>query len=57
MAESVFDPFPWPKMASDIGVDFFQADERNFWTLLLCRTGSADMNTRICSAAIARGQT
>ena len=44
-------------LASGIGIDFFQADERNFWTLLVCRTGSAEMNTRICNAAIARGQT
>jgi DNA polymerase/3'-5' exonuclease PolX len=44
-------------IASGIGIDFFQADNRNFWTLLVCRTGSAEMNTRICNAAIARGQT
>jgi len=42
--------------ASGIGIDFFQASERNFWTLLVCRTGSAESNTRICNAAIARGQ-
>ncbi len=44
-------------VASGIGVDFFQANRENFWTLLVCRTGSAEMNTRICNAAIARGQT
>jgi len=43
--------------ASGIGVDFFQADQQSFWTLLVCRTGSAEMNTRICNGAIARGQT
>jgi DNA polymerase/3'-5' exonuclease PolX len=43
--------------SSGIGIDFFQADTQNFWTLLVCRTGSAAMNTRICNAAIARGQT
>jgi DNA polymerase/3'-5' exonuclease PolX len=42
--------------ASGIGIDFFQANKRNFWTLLVCRTGSAESNTRICNAAIARGQ-
>jgi DNA polymerase/3'-5' exonuclease PolX len=43
--------------AAGIGIDFFQADLQSFWTLLVCRTGSAEMNTRICNAAIARGQT
>lgn len=42
--------------ASGIGIDFFQADRRNFWTLLVCRTGSVASNERICNAAIARGQ-
>ncbi len=43
-------------VAAGIGLDFFQANKRNFWTLLVCRTGSAENNTRICNAAIARGQ-
>jgi DNA polymerase/3'-5' exonuclease PolX len=43
--------------ASGIGIDFFQTDQQSFWTLLVCRTGSAAMNTRICNAAIALGQT
>jgi DNA polymerase/3'-5' exonuclease PolX len=44
--------------ASGIGLDFFEAQAglRNFWTLLVCRTGSAESNTRVCNAAIARGQ-
>lgn len=42
--------------ASGIGVDFFQANKRNFWTLLVCRTGSAEHNTRVCNAAMERGQ-
>ena len=42
---------------SGIGLDFFAADQLNFWTMLVCRTGSAEMNTRICNGAIARGQT
>jgi DNA polymerase/3'-5' exonuclease PolX len=37
--------------ASGIGIDFFQANKRNFWTLLVCRTGSAESNTRVCMAA------
>jgi DNA polymerase/3'-5' exonuclease PolX len=41
--------------ASGIGIDFFQANKRNFWTLLVCRTGSAESNTRICMAAEKRG--
>jgi len=40
-----------------IGLDFFQADKRNFWSLLVCRTGSMESNTRICMAANARGET
>jgi DNA polymerase/3'-5' exonuclease PolX len=37
--------------ASGIGIDFFQANKRNFWTLLVCRTGSMESNTRVCMAA------
>lgn len=43
--------------ASGIGVDFFAADKINFWTLLVCRTGSAESDTRVASAAIKMGQT
>ena len=32
---------------SGIGVDFFQADNLNFYSLLVCRTGSMESNTRI----------
>ncbi len=41
--------------ASGIGIDFFQANKRNFWTLLVCRTGSAESNMRVCQAAEKRG--
>ena len=43
--------------ASGIGLDFFAANKRNFWTLLVCRTGSMESNTRVASAAIKLGQT
>lgn len=43
--------------ASGIGLDFFAANQRNFWTLLVCRTGSMESNTRVASAAIKLGQT
>lgn len=43
--------------ASGIGIDFFAANQRNFWTLLVCRTGSMESNTRVASAAIKLGQT
>lgn len=42
--------------ASGIGVDLFQANKRNFWTLLVCRTGPAELNTRICMAAEELGE-
>lgn len=41
--------------ASGIALDFFCANKRNFWTLLVCRTGSMENNTRICMAAEKRG--
>ncbi len=41
--------------ASGIGIDFFCANPRNFWTFLVCRTGSMESNTRICMAAEKRG--
>ena len=40
---------------SGIALDFFCANKRNFWTLLVCRTGSMESNTRICMAAEKRG--
>jgi len=43
--------------ASGIGLDFFAADQLNFWTMLVCRTGSMESNTRVASAAIKLGQT
>jgi len=43
-------------VASGIGIDFFEATKRNFWTLLVCRTGSAESNMRVCQAAEARGE-
>lgn len=42
-------------VASGVPVDFFQASARNWWTLLVNRTGSKENNERICNAAIARG--
>jgi DNA polymerase/3'-5' exonuclease PolX len=42
-------------VASGIGIDFFEAAKRNFWTVLVCRTGSAESNMRVCQAAEARG--
>ena len=41
--------------ASGIPVDFFTATEANWFNYLVCRTGSAENNTAICNAAIARG--
>jgi len=43
--------------ASGIGIDFFAAVKRSFWTLLVCRTGSMESNTRVATAAIKMGQT
>lgn len=40
---------------SGIPVDFFTASPENWWSLLVCRTGSAENNKNICNAAIARG--
>lgn len=42
--------------AAGIGIDFFQANKRNFWSLLVCRTGPAEFNVRICQAADAIGE-
>lgn len=41
--------------ASGVPVDFFQATPDNWWSLLVCRTGSRESNERICAAAVARG--
>ena len=40
---------------SGIPVDLFAANEENWWNYLVCRTGPADSNTRICMAAQQRG--
>lgn len=42
-------------VASGIPVDLFTATEGNWWNYLVCRTGPAELNKRIASAAIARG--
>jgi DNA polymerase/3'-5' exonuclease PolX len=42
-------------VASGIGVDLFAARPANWWNLLVCRTGSAESNERICNAAIRKG--
>lgn len=41
--------------ASGIPVDFFASTPENWWNYLVCRTGPADSNTRICMAAQDRG--
>jgi DNA polymerase/3'-5' exonuclease PolX len=41
--------------ASGIPVDLFTATRENFYNYLVCRTGGAENNVRICNAAIARG--
>ena len=41
--------------ATGIPVDLFATTEENFWNALVVRTGPADSNKRIASAAIARG--
>jgi DNA polymerase/3'-5' exonuclease PolX len=40
---------------SGIPVDLFSATESNWFNYLVCRTGSADNNTSIASAAIRKG--
>lgn len=42
-------------VASGIPVDLFTATAENWFNYLVCRTGPAELNTRICCAAIARG--
>ena len=41
--------------ATGLPVDFFSATEANWWNYLVCRTGPADSNTRICMVAQDRG--
>lgn len=40
---------------SGIPVDLFAATETNWWNYLVCRTGPAESNMRIASAAIRKG--
>jgi DNA polymerase/3'-5' exonuclease PolX len=40
---------------SGIPVDLFTATRDNWWNLVVCRTGSAEHNVRICEAAQAKG--
>ncbi len=40
---------------SGVPVDLFAATEENWWNYLVCRTGPADSNTRICMEAQKRG--
>jgi DNA polymerase/3'-5' exonuclease PolX len=42
-------------VASGIPVDLFSAQEANWWSLVVCRTGSAHHNIRVCEAAKAKG--
>jgi DNA polymerase/3'-5' exonuclease PolX len=41
--------------ATGLPVDLFAATPENWWNYLVCRTGPADSNTRICMAAQERG--
>jgi DNA polymerase (family 10) len=41
--------------ATGLPVDFFSATPDNWWNYLVCRTGPAESNTRICMAAQERG--
>jgi len=41
---------------SGIPVDFFCTDEKCWWNMLVCRTGSAETNQRIAAAAKAQGK-
>ena len=41
--------------ATSLPVDLFAATSENWWNYLVCRTGPADSNTRICMAAQDRG--
>lgn len=41
--------------ATEMPVDLFKATVDNWWNYLVCRTGPADLNVKICNAAIAKG--
>ncbi|MCW1922700.1 hypothetical protein OKA05_09055 [Luteolibacter arcticus] len=41
--------------SSGVPIDLFSATDANWWNYLVCRTGPADSNTRIATAAQARG--
>ena len=41
-------------VATGVPIDFFQCNKVNWWTLLVCQTGSKENNERICNAAMAR---
>jgi DNA polymerase/3'-5' exonuclease PolX len=41
--------------ATGIPIDFFAATRENWWNYIVCRTGGADNNSRISSAAQSRG--
>lgn len=42
-------------IASNIPIDFFRTEEASWFNYLVCRTGSAESNKRIATAARARG--
>ena len=42
-------------IATGVPVDLFAARFENWWNYLVCRTGSAENNVRICMAAQTRG--
>lgn len=42
-------------VATGVPVDFFRARESNWWNYLVCRTGSAESNMKIATAALAKG--
>lgn len=42
-------------LESGVPVDFFATTESAWWNYLVCRTGPAESNIRICQAAEARG--
>lgn len=42
-------------VASGIPVDLFSTNEESWWNYLVCRTGPAESNIRICQEAIALG--
>lgn len=42
-------------IATGIPIDFFEANQRNWFNYLVCRTGNAASNIAICEAARAKG--